>query len=122
MESSVAIVAKQQLVVVLRRRAKRARLTFDALPFVTLGRDDHVVGELKASRMPRSATLRARNHRFGLVRLLVIRLVTQTEVAVLRQQRWRRGSGSGDAGSCRCRWWRRQLSRGLGKFRRDIGE
>ena len=81
-EAAIAVIAEQQLIVVLRRRANRAGFTFDALPGVALRGNDHVVGELQARRMTGPTAFRARHHRFGPIRLLVLVLVSETEVAV----------------------------------------
>ena len=51
MVSPVAVVAKQQLVVVLGGAAKGAALAFDALPGIPLDRDDHVLCELETRRV-----------------------------------------------------------------------
>ena len=47
----VAVVAEEELVVVLGGAAERAALALDALPRVLPHGDQHVVGELKASRV-----------------------------------------------------------------------
>jgi len=49
--AAVAVVAEEQLVVVLRRAAQRAALALDALPGVLPHRHLHVVRELQARRM-----------------------------------------------------------------------
>lgn len=47
----VAVVAEEQLVVVLRGAAHGAALALDALPRVLLHRHHHVLRELQAARM-----------------------------------------------------------------------
>lgn len=47
----IAVVAEEQLVVVLARAAQGAALALDALPRVLAHRDRHVLGELQASGM-----------------------------------------------------------------------
>ena len=49
--SPVAVVAKQQLVVVLGGAAEGAALALDALPGIPLDRDDHVLCELETRRV-----------------------------------------------------------------------
>ena len=123
-ESAVAIVAKQQLVVVLRRRAKGTRFALYTLPLVPLRRDDHVVGELKACWMTGSAAFGARDHGFWTICLLVLLLVTQAKVAVFCQGGGRnlRGGFPGSERRRRRRCGRHRLHGALGEFWRDIGE
>ncbi len=49
--AAVAVVAEQELVVVLRGAAEGAALALDALPRVLAHGDQHVVGELETRRV-----------------------------------------------------------------------
>ena len=49
--AAVAVVAEEELVVVLAGAADGAALALDALPGVLLHRHDHVLGELQAGRV-----------------------------------------------------------------------
>lgn len=60
MVASVAVVAEEQLVIVLRSAAERAGLALDTLPRVLAHTQHHVLGELQTGRMACSATNRAR--------------------------------------------------------------
>ena len=51
MVAAVAVVAEEQLVVVLRGAAERAGLALDALPGVLAHAHHHVLRELQAGRM-----------------------------------------------------------------------
>ena len=48
MVASVAVVAEQQLIIVLAGPAQAAGLALDALPGILLHTDQHVLGELEA--------------------------------------------------------------------------
>lgn len=52
MVSSIAIVAEEQLVIILRGPAQGAGLTLNALPGVLLHADQHVSRELQTCWMP----------------------------------------------------------------------
>ena len=51
MVASVAVVAEEQLVIVLRGAAERAGLALDTLPRVLPHTQHHVLGELQTGRM-----------------------------------------------------------------------
>lgn len=97
--TAVAVVAEQQLIVVVRGSAHGAVLTLDALPAVLAHRDDHVGGELQTRRMPGAAAVRARDELFGFKSFLVFAGVAQTEVTIRRRDGTslfrRRSSGGG---------------------------
>lgn len=71
MVAAIAIVAEQQLIVVIGSAANRTVFAFDALPAVSLHGDDHVRCELQAGRVAGSATIRARYQIFWYVRLAI---------------------------------------------------
>lgn len=51
-EAAVTVVAKQQLIVVLRGATNGATLALDALPTISLGGDMHILGKLQTTGMP----------------------------------------------------------------------
>lgn len=87
MVASVAVVAEQELIVVLGLAADGAAFAFDALPGVLFHGDDHIRGELEASRMTRTATFGAANEILGLIRLLVLARAAEAEIAVAERRR-----------------------------------
>lgn len=71
--ASITIVAKEQLIIIVRGAAEAAGLALDALPPVLLHREDHVGSELQTGGMRRAAAVRTGDQLFGGVRLLVLR-------------------------------------------------
>lgn len=75
MVPSIAIVAEEQLVVVVGSSADSAALALDALPSVLSYGDDHVVGELEAGWMTGMSADGTSHQRLGIASLLVLVLV-----------------------------------------------
>jgi len=73
--SSVAVVAEKELVVVVRSSADGAAFALDALPGIFAHGDDHVVGELEASRMTGMRANGTRDQRLGFARFLILAFV-----------------------------------------------
>lgn len=86
MIATVAVVAEEQLVVIVGGAADGTILALDALPAVALHGNHHVGGELQAGGMSRPTTVTARDQLLGRARFLVLPRVSQTEVTV---RRWR---------------------------------
>ena len=82
--AAVAVVAEEELVVVLAGAAECAGLALDTLPGIFPDADQHVVSELETGGMTGPATLRATNQLLRLQRLLVEAGVSQAEVTVTR--------------------------------------
>ncbi len=82
--TAVAVVAKQQLIIIFRGSTDCASLALDALPWILADAHDHVLSELKTNGMSRSSAYMARDQLLGLEGLLVLVLVAEAEVAVLR--------------------------------------
>jgi len=80
--AAVAVVAEEQLVVVLAGAAEGAALALDALPRVLLHADDHVLRELQARGVARSSALRAGDEFLRQSRLLVLGGVAEAKVAI----------------------------------------
>ena len=80
--AAIAIVAEEQLIVVIRGAANGAELTLDALPTVPLNGNHHVGGELEAGGMPRPTAIAARHQLLGSACFLVFASVSQTEIAI----------------------------------------
>lgn len=82
---TIAVVAEEQLIVIVRSATNRAIFTLDALPSVALNRDHHVGGELEAGGMPRPTAVTARDQLLWSSGLFVLDFGAQTEIAVRRR-------------------------------------
>lgn len=83
--ASVAVIAEQQLVVIIRCATDRAVLALNALPSVLLNRDLHVGGELETARMTGATTIGTRDQVLRLTGLFVLLRVAETKVAIGRR-------------------------------------
>lgn len=82
--ATIAVIAEQQLIVVVGCAANRTVFAFDALPAISFHGDDHVRCELQTRRMTRSATVRARYQIFGRIRFSIFTWIAQAEITVRR--------------------------------------
>jgi len=91
MESAIAIVAEQQLIVVIACAANCAALAFDALPAVPFRRSEHIWSKLQTAWMSRATAVVACDQVFWVDVPIRISLFTgRAEVTVFADlQRWR---------------------------------
>lgn len=90
MVTAITIIAKQQLVIILRCSTNCATLTFDALPSIAANNNRDVIIEVKARGVSRSATVMTHNEILRFLRLLVHVFATQTQITDCRYFKRRR--------------------------------
>lgn len=87
MITTVAVVAEEELIVVVRGATDAAVLALDTLPPVPFHGNHHVGSELQTGRVTRAATIRTRDQFLAHSRFLILTRVPEAKVAVRRGSR-----------------------------------